>query len=204
MHAGDRSADARDGAIRYTSHVPPATRCLMEEVAWRVGEPVDDRPRATHPVLALLAQQIHDRSTPDGRTALLAHVPTLTGATAHDPRVGWALVALCARRALAADAPPRVRRVAGRLAARADRASARLERGLRTPATARALHAAAPAIALARLADLGVALRCVLAVAGPPQGPARDRALAELLEAAVATVRGLAPGPARAPVLSPA
>jgi hypothetical protein len=176
----------------------------MEEVAWSAGEPVDDRPRVTHPVLALLAQQVHDRSTPAGRAALLARVPELTGAVADDPRVGWALVSLCAHRALAAAPPPRVRRVAGRLAARADRASARLEHGLRSAVAARALRVTAPAITLARLGDLGVALRCVLATAGPPQHPARDRALAELLEAAVTAVRLLGPEVDGGRVLSPA
>lgn len=205
MHAGDRSADARGEAIRYTSDVPDAQRCLMEEVAWRAGEPVDDRPRVTHPVLAVLAQQIHDRSTPAGRTALVAQVPALSGAVSRDPRVGWTLVAVCARRALAADPPPRVRRVAARLVTRADRASARLERGLRSSATAGALRTSAPAIALARLADLGVALRCVLAVTGAPHSPERDRVLAELLGAATAAVRALGTETAAdARVLSPA
>lgn len=184
-------------------------RCLMQEVARRAGEPDGDRPRVTHPVLALLAQQVHDRTSPAGRAALFAQVPDLTGARSDDPRVGRELVRTCAARALAADPPPRVRRVAARLHRRADRRAGLLAQGLGTAGLAAPLRAAGPAIAVASLADLAVALRCVLAVAGPAGGQERDRVLADLLVAAIAAVRVLgspehAAAPTRGRSLTPA
>lgn len=182
----------------------PVARCLMEEVAWCAGERVRDRPAVTHPLLALLAQQVHDRTSVSGRPALLTQVPALLGARARDPRAGWALVASCARHALASDPSARVHRVADRLARRADRRTARLGWCLTTAGLGAAVRGAAPAIALARLSDLALALRCVLATAGPPGSAARDAALAELLVAATAAVRALEPAGQEGRVLTPA
>jgi hypothetical protein len=149
--------------------------CLMEQVSLLAGEPFSDRPRCTAPALAALAQQVNDRVSDAGRDRLLPLVPALATAASCDPRDAWALVAACARAALAVapdDVPAR------RLLARATRAQQRWSR-VRLGGTAGLV------VGLRVLPHLTAAFHRAAVLAGPVGSPERDDRLVALLHDAL-------------------
>lgn len=94
----------------------------MEYVSVLAGEPFSDRPGCTHPTLAALAQMVNDAISDSARPGLVVLAPDLIGAVGSDPRLTPALVARCARNALAAEPASR------RLRKRAERAVRCLDR----------------------------------------------------------------------------
>jgi hypothetical protein len=159
---------------------PSSGACLMERVSVIAGERFSDRPRATLPALAVLAQQVNDRVSEAARQTLLPLAPALATSATDDPRASWALVAVCARQVLVrrpGDAP------AARLLRRASRARRRWTRmplrGL--PGRLAGLRA---------LPDLAVAFHRAASLAGPSGSAERDAVLVALLAEAVAVVPG--------------
>lgn len=97
--------------------------CVMEYVSVLAGEKFSDRPRCTHPALALLARLVNDRIDDDAvrsRLALLA--PGFIGTNTRDLRVVPTLTVACLWAAAKTGAPAadqlgrRLRRARSRLA----------------------------------------------------------------------------------------
>lgn len=170
-------------------HAGPASgSCLMERVSVIAGEPFTDRPRATLPALAVLAQQVNDRVSDDARQTLLPLVPALATSATDDPRASWALVAVCARQVLARrPGDP----LATRLLRRAARARSRWSR-------VRLRGRAGRLAGLRALPDLVAAFHRVASLSGPSGSAERDAVLVALLADAVAAVTGVdQPSPTR-------
>lgn len=152
-----------------------AGTCLMEQVSLLAGERFSDRPRCTAPALAALAAQVNDRVSDDARDRLLPLVPALAASAGGDPRDAWALVAVCARAALAVD-PDDV--LARRLLARAARAQRRWSR-------VRLDGVVGHVVGLRVLPHLTAAFHRAAVLAGPAGSPERDDRLVALLHDAV-------------------
>ena len=161
---------------------PTSGHCLMERVSVIAGEPFTDRPRCSLPALAVLAQQVNDRVSDQGRQALLPLAPALATSATDDPRASWALVAVCARQVLAQRPDDAV---AARLLRRASRARAWWTR---VPLRGRPGRIAG----LRALPHLAVAFHRAAGLAGPTRSPERDAALVALLGEAVTSVTGAA------------
>ncbi|NMO93961.1 hypothetical protein [Actinomycetospora sp. TBRC 11914] len=164
---------------------PSAGSCLMEYVSVLEGGDFGPLPRCTHPAVAALAAGVNDRTSDAGRPALAARAGRLRRAGSTDPGLTWALVEVCAATVLArrpGDAAAR------RRSARSRRARARLGWLLPSGVRRHLPRALLVAVGLAALDELVAAFHAVLAVAGPADGPERDRVLAALLDDALDVV----------------
>lgn len=170
------------------AHLSPETgSCLMEAVSVFAGEPWSDAPACTHPLVGHLARLVNDTSSPPGRSRLRSFVPSLAATSSADPTI-------CPRLALAClDVAMRERRSVlmahfwGAAARELARESASIDH-VRSEARPARLAAGLGQLRR-RLYRRGPAPRAVevavAAVSHLPEGR-RDRALAEMLERAVA------------------
>lgn len=82
---------------------PEHGACLMEYVSVLSGARFSDRPRCTHPALALLARWVNDHTVDSAARARLGVLaPDLIGTQSADPRITLTVGACCLRAALAA------------------------------------------------------------------------------------------------------
>src|SRR5206468_245073 len=79
---------------------PEQGACLMEYTSVLAGERWSDHPACTHRVLAAIARAVNDLVDDSFRQRLAAQAVTLSAANSDDPRVGPALLLICARRAI--------------------------------------------------------------------------------------------------------
>jgi hypothetical protein len=95
---------------------PEQGACLMEYTSVLAGERWSDHPACTHRVLAAIARAVNDLVDDSFRQRLAAEAAVLSDANADDPRVGPALLLICAQRAVTADPhnERRLRHVVGR------------------------------------------------------------------------------------------
>jgi hypothetical protein len=168
------------------NHPDPGTGCcLMEYVSVLDGGRFGSLPRCTHPALAALAMQVNDRTSDRGRAALVTRAERLRRAGSDDPGLTWRLVEVCATAVLTrAPGDPAARRRLARARRARRRWSVVLPDGLR----ARLPRGALVAVGLGALDELVGAFHAVLGAVGPAGSPDRDRALADLLDAALDTV----------------
>jgi hypothetical protein len=174
---------------------PERGACLMEYVSVLAGTRFSDRPRCTHPALALLARWVNDEiSDAAARARLAVLAPDLIGTRSTDPRITLAVAACCLRSALAAS--PQDQHVQSLLR----RTEAQLARWEDPWARwwARWLGKAWERTAWSRLARLRVALLHMTGL----RGPHHDDQLRELLEQAIVDCRGLLT-PHRQPTAQP-
>jgi hypothetical protein len=81
---------------------PQQGACLMEYVSVLAGERFSDRPRCTHPALALLARMVNDEILdPAARSKLALLAPELIGTRSTDPRIARTVAACCLRASVA-------------------------------------------------------------------------------------------------------
>lgn len=179
---------------------PEHGACLMEYVSVLSGARFSDRPRCTHPALALLARWVNDHTVDSAARARLGVLaPDLIGTQSADPRITLTVGACCLRAALAAR--PQDRSVQWLL----QRTQAQLARWEHPWARwwARWLGTVWEPAAWARLGTLRLALR---RTSGLP-APDHDDQLRELLEQAITDCRSLLSPPhdrtARPPCLPP-
>lgn len=97
---------------------PKQGACFMEFASYLAGEKWSDHPACTHPVLAALARDVNDLSSPSRRAALTAHIHRVVGLNSDDPMVSASIAVRAAAAALPIASLDRQRAVAvGMLAA---------------------------------------------------------------------------------------
>jgi hypothetical protein len=193
---------------------PKQGACFMEFASYLAGERWSDRPACTHPLLAMLARDVNDLTSDEGRARLVHLIPRVVGLNSDDPIVtatiamraaaaAYPVASLDRQRALAAGmlnllstvTTPALRSIADRAFAQApdgERWARRfLARGLvATPFGRRAANS------IVNTATLGLALACV---------PDVDDRLVALLAVAIDDTERLVRGtPSPAPQLVPA
>ncbi|MGO1317728.1 MAG: hypothetical protein ACTMIR_11945 [Cellulomonadaceae bacterium] len=74
--------------------------CFMELASYLAGERWSDRPRCTHPLVAMLARAVNDFTSDAARPRLAPWIPAVIGLTSADPRVDVHVALRCAQAAL--------------------------------------------------------------------------------------------------------
>src|SRR5262245_42335089 len=137
----DRTPDLVPVLSRGKHRNPRKGACFMELASFLAGEPWDDHPDCTHPLLAALARDVNDHVGDDGRREIASLVPEVIGLDGRDPIIDARLareVALAAlpiapakRQRVAAVGLLRCEQVLNKLEGRpADHMSARVEAAL--------------------------------------------------------------------------
>lgn len=183
---------------------PRRGACFMEFASYLAGEKWSDHPACTHPVLAALARDVNDLSSPTARAGLTGYIHRVVGLTSVDPLVTAAIAVHAAAAALPIASLERQRAIAvgmlmaldtidspelESIAAQALSAAPNEERWARTyRATIRSRRFTAhTAITLVHTSVVGIAHACV---------PDANERLAQLLIGAVELVEYLTGSPA--------